>query len=197
VLNFGAENFDRYPKGSGCFFAPREVLSKAFADLPTRYADARHANDDTPMLRGIAASNDINLSPCFASDYEPRATFRSFATHSFHRGIVFLDGHGRRESRFFPAIIAFFPVTGAIVAVLLIRPKTVPAVIAGTAAPAAALAILARRSRGEVTVVAGLAPLWAVAFGAGMWRGLGMATAAAFRRRFSPSPPEHPEPAWK
>ena len=65
---FGAEEFDRYPKGSGCFVAPREVLLEAFQAPPSRYADIRYANDDTPMLRSIAVRQPIHVAPGFASD---------------------------------------------------------------------------------------------------------------------------------
>lgn len=178
TLSFGLEAFDHYPKGSGCFVAPRNVLVNAFAELPTRYADPRHANDDTPQLRRIAASQPIHLSPSFASDYVPRTTLRRFLTHSVHRGTVFLDGHGRRESRFFPMVVAFFPVTVAVAIASLFRPRALPIALAATSVAGAAVAASARRSRFEVAVVAGLCPTWATAFGVGLWRGLGMLGAA-------------------
>jgi hypothetical protein len=181
TTSFGLEEFDRYPKGSGCLAAPREIVVDAFAEVPTRYADARHANDDTPMLRRIAASERIHVSPSFASDYAPRATLRTFITHSIHRGTVFLEGHGRRESRFFPAVVAFFPMTAALAVASLIRPRVLPAAVAATAVAAGAVAASARRSRFEVATVTALAPIWAAAFGAGLWRGLAMLTAARLR----------------
>jgi glycosyltransferase involved in cell wall biosynthesis len=180
-VSFGAEGFDRYPKGSGCLVAPRGVLVDAFSELPTRYADARHANDDTPQLRRIVASERIHVSPSFASDYLPRATFRTFVRHSLHRGTVFLDGHGRRESRFFPFVAAFFPLTTALAAASLFRPWVAPTAVAGIAVAAGGVAASARRSRSEVAIVAAISPVWAVAFGAGLWRGLAMLTAARLR----------------
>jgi glycosyltransferase involved in cell wall biosynthesis len=195
TLRFGVENFDRYPKGSGCFVAPREVLVDAFDELPRRYADARHANDDTPMLRRIAASEGIRVSPSFASDYVPRATLRTFITHSIHRGTVFLDGHGRRESRFFPMVVAFYSVTAALAVASLLRPRVLPAAVTATAVAAGAVAASARRSRFEVAVVAALSPIWAAAFGAGLWRGLAMLTAARLRSRGSAAS-SRSEPEW-
>jgi glycosyltransferase involved in cell wall biosynthesis len=183
TVSFGVEDFDRYPKGSGCLVAPRALLVDAFDEQPTRYADARHANDDTPMLRRIVASHRFNLSPSFASDYVPRATFGTFVKHSLHRGTVFLDGHGRRESRFFPFVVAFFPVSIALAVTSLLRPRLLPTTVLGLAIGAGAVAASARRSRSEVAVVAALSPIWAAAFGAGLWRGLAMLTAGRLRRR--------------
>jgi hypothetical protein len=183
TLSFGTAEFDRFPKGSGCFVAPRELVLAAFDPVPSRYADARYANDDTPMLRELAASHGIHVSPSFASDYIPRATLRTFLKHSFHRGIVFLDGHGRRESRFFPAIAAFYPLSAGLTLACLRRPRRLPAVVGATSAAAAVVTAAARRPRGDVATVATLAPVWAVAFGAGLWRGLGMLLARRFRGR--------------
>ena len=175
TTSFGAEDFDHYPKGSGCLAGPRDLIRDAFADLPSRYADPRHANDDTPMLRRIVASERIHVSPSFAADYVPRGTFRTFVSHSLHRGAVFFDGHGRRESRFFPFVLAFFPVSAAVVVGSVARPRLVPLGILGLSVGAGVVAAGARRQKGDVAVVALLTPLWAGAFGAGLWRGLAMA----------------------
>jgi glycosyltransferase involved in cell wall biosynthesis len=182
TASFGLAEFDRYPKGSGCFVAPREVLVAAFDEIPARYADVRHANDDAPMLRRIAASTPIHVSPAFAADYVPRGSFRTFLKHSLHRGSVFLDGHGRRESRFFPIIVAFYPASAALIVASVLRPRVVPVALLVTSGGAASVALSAGRSRSEVGTVAALAPVWAVALGAGLWRGLGMLAAARVRR---------------
>jgi glycosyltransferase involved in cell wall biosynthesis len=179
--SFDAETFDHYPKGSGCLFGPRALFVEAFSELPTRYADPRHANDDTPMLRRIVASEPIHVSPSFASDYVPRGTFRTFVTHSLHRGTVFLDGHGRRESRFFSFVVAFFPLSAALAVASIVRPRLVPMTIAGVGVGAGAVAASARRPRDDVAIVAMLSPVWAAAFGAGLWRGLGMLAAKRLR----------------
>jgi glycosyltransferase involved in cell wall biosynthesis len=182
TASFGVEEFDRYPKGSGCFVAPREVLLDAFAVLPTRYAQPRHANDDTPMLRRIAASNRIHVSPSFSAEYAPRTTFATFIRHTVHRGTVFLDGHGRRESRFFPHIVAFYPLSAAVLVALALRPRFIPLGVAATSLLAGAFAAGRHRSRVEVTTVALVSPAWAVAMGAGLWRGLGLVVGGRARK---------------
>jgi glycosyltransferase involved in cell wall biosynthesis len=174
TVAFDARDFDRFPKGSGCFIGPREVLLEAFDTVPGRYADVRYANDDAPMLRRIAAATGIRVSPSFASDYVPRGNLRSFLKHSFHRGHVFLEGHGRRESRFFPYIVAFYPLSAVAAVAVVSRPRILPVAVLATSATAGMIAAGARRSAPEVTAVAVLAPVWAVTFGAGLWRGLGM-----------------------
>jgi glycosyltransferase involved in cell wall biosynthesis len=183
TVSFGLAEFDHFPKGSGCFVALREVLIDAFDAVPARYADVRYANDDAPMLRKIAAASGIHVSPSFAADYVPRASLRTFLRHSFHRGHVFLEGHGRRESRFFPYIVAFYPLSLALAFELVKRPRALPFALIATSAGAGTIARSARRSSGEVTAVAALAPLWAVTFSAGLWRGLGLMARARLARR--------------
>jgi glycosyltransferase involved in cell wall biosynthesis len=172
TTSYGLEEFDRFPKGTTCFLAPRELLAEALDAFRSGYADLRHANDDTPVIRWIAARERIHISPEFACDYEPRATLGSFVRHSVHRGTVFLDGHGRPESRFFPLTAAFFPVSATLALASLRRPSLVLAVAAATSAGAAAVAAATGRSAFETASVAALAPVYAAAHGAGMWRGL-------------------------
>jgi hypothetical protein len=85
---------------------------------------------------------------------------------------VFLDGHGRPESRFYPAVTAFFPVSAGLALLSLRNPKLVPALALGIGAAAGAVAAASGRTRFETVSVAMLAPVYAVAHGAGMWRGL-------------------------
>jgi glycosyltransferase involved in cell wall biosynthesis len=167
TTSFGLAEFDRYPKGTGCFLAPRSLLESAFDGFQTRYRDIRLANDDTPILRAVAAAEPIHISPEFACTYSPRTTFRGFLRHSIHRGSVFLDGHGTPDSRFFPAVVAFFPVSLA----LLRRPRLIPAALALSALAAAAYGVSAGRSKREVRVLATVTPVYAVGHGLGMWRG--------------------------
>ena len=171
TTSFGVEDFDHYPKGTTCFVAPRELLLAAFAGFRTRYADARLANDDTPILRDVAARARIGISPRFACTYVPRTAFSSFLRHAVHRGVVFVDGHGQRESRFFPAVLAFFPLSAALAVAAVRRPVLLPVVLGAVGAAAAALGVRADRSRREVAVLATVTPLYAVGHGLGMWRG--------------------------
>ncbi len=174
TMSFGARDFDRYPKGTTGFLAPRAVLLEAIRAFRTRYADARHANDDTPLIRWIAERNPIHISPHYASSYRPRATLSGFARHAFHRGIVFLDGHGRRESRFFPVVVAFYPVSFLLAAATLRRPAVALGAATVAAGAGAVVGVAHRRSAREVASLGLLTPVYALFHGAGMWRGLFM-----------------------
>jgi glycosyltransferase involved in cell wall biosynthesis len=175
TTSFDDETFDRHPKGTSGFLAPRPLLVEALAAFETRYRDLRFANDDTVFIRWIAKRERIHLSPSFGSDYTPRTDLRSFVRHALHRGVVFLDGHGRPESRFYPAVVAFYPTSAVLAALALRRPWLVPVVGAGCSLAGAAVAVRAGRSTSDVRAFAALAPVYALAHGAGMWRGLAMA----------------------
>jgi glycosyltransferase involved in cell wall biosynthesis len=172
TTSFDAESFDRFPKGMGCFLAPAALLREAFArHSATYYSDERNANDDTPVIRWIAERERIHISPSFACAYAPHSTLRGFVKHAAHRGVVFLDGHGRRASRFFPIVVAFYPASLALVVLAVLVPWTGAAAVVLVAALAAAVALVRRRSRAEVVAFGLLAPVYALAHGFGMWRG--------------------------
>ena len=178
--SFGVEDFDRFPKGTTCFFAPRELLLGAVAAFRTRYGDVRLANDDTPVLRALASRERIWISPEFACTYAPRETAARFVRHAFHRGVVFVDGHMTPESRFFLPALAFFPASAAVVAAAFRRPLVAPLALGAVGVAAAAYGTHAERSADEVEALALVAPLYAVAHGAGMWRGLAELVRARF-----------------
>lgn len=171
TTSFGVEEFDRFPKGTTCFLAPRELLLSAFSTFRTRYRDVRLANDDTPILRAVAARERIGISPSFACVYSPRTTLGRFFRHAVHRGTVFVDGHGTPASRFFPAVVAFFPLSAALAVGAARRPALLPAAVGAVGVVAALYGVRAGRSRREVAVLATVTPLYALGHGIGMWRG--------------------------
>ena len=123
-----------------------------------------------------------DFSPRFACRYTPRESLRSFFRHSIHRGIVFLDGHGHRDSRFFPVVVAFYPVSAALVVTSLRRPAVLPAAAAACGLAAAALGIKAQRSPREVRALALVTPLYATAHALGMWGGIWLRATGARRQ---------------
>jgi glycosyltransferase involved in cell wall biosynthesis len=171
-VSFGLEDFDHFPKGTGCFVAPRELLLEAMDEFSPRVSDWRLVSDDTQLIRWIAARQRIHLSPEFGCDYQPRSSLRAFVGNALYRGSTFLDGHGRRESRFFPLVAAFFPLSAGLVVLVLRRPVAAPVLAAVTAGVAGAAAARARRPAFETLSFAALAPVYAVAHGTGMWRAL-------------------------
>jgi glycosyltransferase involved in cell wall biosynthesis len=170
--SFGADDFDRYPKGTTCLLARRSLLLDAVGSFRSRYEDPRDANDDTPLLRWIAERERIHLSPRFRCVYTPRTTLQAFLRHSVHRGVVFVDGHGRRESRFFPAAVAFYPVSAALALAALRRPSVALSAATATSLAAAAFGVVRERTPFEIAALALLSPLYGVAHGLGMWQGL-------------------------
>lgn len=182
TTSFGAEDFDRFPKGTTCLLAPRELLLAAIAQFRTVYEDTRNANDDTLLLRWIAEREPIHVSPSYASSYVPRTSLRSFLRHAYRRGIVFVDGHGRRSSRFFSVAAAFYPASVLWALMLARRRAVLPATLVGSVVSAAAYALVRRRSAREAVALGIATPVYAVGHGAGMWFGLLLILRARLRR---------------
>ena len=149
----------------------------------SRYDDLRHANDDTPLLRWIAEREPIHISPRFSCVYAPRERARrascgtrSTAGSSSSTGTA---GRSRASSR------PWSPSTQlrVVAAASLRRPALGLLALAGVGAAAGALGLERRRTPFEVATLAAVTPVYAVAHGAGMWRGLGLLLAERLRRR--------------
>jgi glycosyltransferase involved in cell wall biosynthesis len=183
--SYGLDEFDHFPKGTSCFLAPKELLLESMAAFRPRVANWRLVSDDTQLIRWIAGRHRIHLSPDFGCDYQPRTDLSAFLRNALYRGSTFFDGHGRRESRFYPVVVVFFPVSVALAVTVLRRPLVLPLAVVITAGSAAAVATRARRPLFETASFAALTPVYAVAHGAGMWRSL----AALIRQRLAGTPP--------
>jgi glycosyltransferase involved in cell wall biosynthesis len=183
TTSFGLEDFDHYPKGMGCLLAPRTLLLESMAAFAPRIPDWRFVSDDTQLLRSIAADQRIHVSPEFGCDYQPRTTLSAFLRNAVYRGSTFLDGHGRRESRFYPVAVAFFPISATLTLVVVRRPAALLALVGASVVGATAVATRARRSRFETASFALLMPIYAGAHGLGMWRGLFLVARERFTKR--------------
>lgn len=107
-VSYGADEFDLFPKGTTCFFIPKNVLEKSNDWFEKNTMDLKVSNDDTLLIRNVIESHNINLSPKFWCLYHARPSFRQFLKHVFHRGQVFVDGFLRNDgNRFFYPLIAF------------------------------------------------------------------------------------------
>jgi glycosyltransferase involved in cell wall biosynthesis len=179
TLSYGVEDFDRYPKGTTCFLAPRGALVDAIEGFRSFYGDTRDSNDDTSVIRLLACRQPINISPSFACLYRSRDSLRPFLRHAFHRGSVFFDGWARAGGRFYGVILAFYPLSAVAAVVALRKPRVaLAAMIAAPLAGAGAGAAL-RRPPADCAALAALGLPWLCVFSAGMWRGLWL----AFRAR--------------
>lgn len=183
TTSFDATNFDHYPKGTTCFLAPTHLFRESFGRLNSYFSDERHASDDTPTIRWIASEQPIHISPEFACRYTARTTLKGFIRHAFDRGGVFLDGHGRRESRFFPLVIAFYPLSLIALLIGIRRPRLAAVSTVASVGAFAGLALLRGFDRSEAASFGALAPVYIASHGLGMWRGLGMLLAGRLRRR--------------
>jgi glycosyltransferase involved in cell wall biosynthesis len=181
TMSFGLDDYDRYPKGTTCFLAPRESLLNALTEFRSMYDDPRFANDDTVLIRSIAYRQRINLSPGFACRYHARESLRRFLHHSFHRGTVFVDGFGRRGTRFFPVVVAFFPASVGFALLAAKKPLWAGAIAGSVPLLAAAWATKLRRPAADVVAFSALSGPFAAAYSAGIWRGGVMAVRARVR----------------
>jgi hypothetical protein len=125
------------------------------------------------VIRWLAARRRINISPRFGCRYMARTDLEPFLRHAFHRGTVFLDGHGRPESEWFPAVIAAYVGTVGWLVLVRRQPLFLAAPIVAAAVGGSALAVAEHRPR-DAVAMAWVTPLYAAAHVAGMWRGLGL-----------------------
>jgi glycosyltransferase involved in cell wall biosynthesis len=172
TTSFGLEEFDRFPKGTGCFLAPRSLLLGAIDAFRSSYDDLRDASDDTVLIRWIAERERIWISPSFRALYRSRDAMMPFLRHAFHRGKHFVDGYRHPGSRFFPLVVGFFPVSLTALLLAARRPRWTVQALAAAPAVAAAGTYGVRRSAADALTMAWLAPIFTVVYGAGMWRGL-------------------------
>jgi len=182
TTSYGLEEFDRYPKGTTCFIAPRADLLDAIASFSSHYPDVRHANDDTLLIRNLASRHRVNISPGFSCVYRGRNALRPFLRHTRHRGVVFVDGFLRPGSRFLLPLLAFYPATLVAAAGALRRPRATLRLLPLVPAAWAAFAVGFRRGPKDVATMAVLGPPWMVAYGIGLWRG-GLAVLRNWIRR--------------
>jgi glycosyltransferase involved in cell wall biosynthesis len=172
TMSYGVADFDRYPKGTTCFLAPRGPLLEAIGQFHSHFSDSRDANDDTLVIRAMAERQPINISPGFSCLYRPRGSLVPFIRHAFHRGGVFIDGYGRPGARFFGVIAAFYPLSLIAAVIAVARPRISIRAAASAPVAGAGLGIALRRSRADTAALALVGPIWLVAYAAGMWRGL-------------------------
>lgn len=172
TTSFDLESYDRFPKGTTQFLAPRDWLLEAIDGFSSHYADLRHANDDTVMLKTLAAKQPINISPGFRSTYHSRTNLKGFLKHSFHRGTVFFDGFSGSDNRFRGVLFALFPASLAGLLVAARRPKLALTGLATVPVAAATLAATRwKRPWRHVVAFASLSPAFGVVYVAGIWRG--------------------------
>jgi glycosyltransferase involved in cell wall biosynthesis len=189
---FGIDDFDYYPKGTTALIGERRLLHEAFLSFEPQVDDWHKANDDTAVLRQLAASVGIDISPDYSCTYNARTTVKAFLKHAHHRGAVLVDGYWLEGARFRHAISAFLaasllvPAVAFVVAVLGSASAVLIAIASALLISVLGLLFGARAlgaSWHDSLVLARYSPLFAVWYGAGIWRGAWLRSQAKARRR--------------
>ena len=172
-LSFGIKDFDYYPKGTTCFLVPRTVIKEANDWFESNTNDLKKSNDDTLLIRHIAETESINISPKYYSTYHARTNLKQYIKHVYHRGNVFVDGFLRRDgNRFFVPLVAFLVLSLLVPIVLILVPSLL--------IPAAVLLLVSWVLELVVVLLMGisvrdslslfiLSPIFAVSYGLGIW----------------------------
>jgi glycosyltransferase involved in cell wall biosynthesis len=182
TVSYGVDEFDQYPKGTTCFLARRDVIVRSAAAVTSHYGESKFSNDDTSLIRNMVQEHRIWISPSFRCRYEARSDPRKFFVHAMNRGVVFVDGHLRRESRFAPVILAFYPLSVAAAATALWHWWAPALLLGATSAAATGLAAWRRLPAAHVASVAVITPVFVVAYGVGIWKGAYLLAAKAIQR---------------
>jgi hypothetical protein len=183
VLSFGGEDFDRYPKGTGCLLIEREYFTHLAESFESLY-DVQHlASDDTRLLRRAATERRIWLAPGFRFTYHGKSGWGGFRRQALFRGTTFVDSYLGQST---PLTIALLGATGvgfALVATTIFKPVVgLSAIALAWAAVPAAVAATGGKPR-HVLAAAVMTPPFVVLFGAGVLRGYALAARAALRSR--------------
>jgi hypothetical protein len=182
LTSFGIDDFDRYPKGTTLFCAPKSLLEASVAAFSSLFEDTRLASDDTRMLRWIAERQRIHLSPEFSATYHGRDSLKKFAAQSFFRGTTYVDSYltspGPARNAMFGALVAGAAGLGFAAK----RPKTALAASALGAVAAGAAVKKCGATTAEARAVTTLLPLFSAGFAAGLLRGLFLAFRSRSRR---------------
>ena len=187
LVSFGPEEFDQFPKGTGCLLLEQSLLTEAFAGFSSLYDDAHLASDDTRLLREIVLRERIWLSPDFRFRYHGKTGTRGFLKQAFFRGTTFVDGYLGQPGpirRALVAAIAAVPVFGV---VALRKPGVGFAAVVAALGVVPAAVRLSGGTRDEIRAAAILTPAFIPVFGAGVLRGLVLAAVKAGRSSGAPA----------
>ena len=171
--SYGIDQFDDYPKGTTCFFITKAILSDANSWFRENTKDLKTSNDDTLLLRYIARTNSINISPQFWCLYHARSTLKQYSKHVIHRGKVFVDGFLRNDgNRFFIPLIFFLLLSVVIVIGVALNPSIFPALavfaLIGWLLELFAMLVLGVPQKDALATFV-LSPIFAICYGLGIW----------------------------
>lgn len=172
--SYGIKDFDRYPKGTTCFIAPKNIVVEANKWFENQTKNEKASNDDTLLIRRMARSHNVNLSPKFYCTYHARTSLRQYIRHTYHRGKVFVDGFLRRDgNRFFWPLVAFLILSVIIPISLVFIPEQIILWLVAFLAVwlvELILALLLRVPFKDATSLFLLTPVFVLVYGAGIWK---------------------------
>ncbi len=125
LTSYGVKDFDHYPKGTGLFMVPKALIIEAFEWFERNTTDIKNSSDDTLLIRHLAESNRIWLSPEFSATYFARTTLKAFIKHTYYRGQFFVDGFLRPGTRFFFPLLSFLALSFVLAMLVLIFPGAI------------------------------------------------------------------------
>lgn len=176
---FGLEDFDRYPKGTGAFVAPRSLLRAAAGDFDSHFADASLASDDTRLLRSVAAAEDIHLSSEVLCTHYVKTGRGSWSRQCYYRGTTFVDGYLADADKARGLLAGALAVVGVGVVTAARAPRASLAAGALACLAAGAGSRWCGATPRESVAVGLLSPGFGVSFGAGVLRGLRLAASSS------------------
>jgi glycosyltransferase involved in cell wall biosynthesis len=172
-ISYGISDFDKYPKGTTCFLAPKAWVLEATNAFETTSKNMKFANDDTLLIRSLIQKADINLSPQFSCVYHSRSSLKKFLKHAYHRGNVFVDGFLRRDgNRYFWPLLLFLILSILIPALLIASPMFMGAtlgLIVGLWILELFVALLLSVVLKDALSLFILTPFFVLFYGAGIW----------------------------
>lgn len=173
-VSYGIKEFDLYPKGTTCFFAPKATIAEANSWFEQHTRDQKTSNDDTLLIRRIAEHHSININPKFNCTYHARTNLKQFLKHVHHRGMVFVDGFLRRDGNlFFYPLVAFLLLCPAIIVAFILKPILllwfIPLFVAFWVLGLLICLVVGVHPKDALSFFV-LSPLFVFTYGAGIWR---------------------------
>lgn len=170
TTSYGLKDFDYYPKGTTMIYMPKKRLLASMREFEATTNDIEFSSDDTLLIRYMVERQPIHLSPGFSCIYHGRSTFKKFILHAFDRGQFFVDGFLRPNTRFFAPLIMFLIATPLVIVGLVLYPPLVLGLVLLWLFELIIALILGALPRDALSLFI-LSPVFAVVYGAGIWRG--------------------------
>lgn len=170
LMSYGLPNFDKYPKGTTMFFAPKQILIEAFEKTLAEARGSIVVSDDTRMIRHIASTESIWLSPDFCCTYTPRNISGNMLSHMWHRGEVFYDGYKNTKNRLGNILKLILLLSPIAIGFIVLKPIIAVAIFVLLYMGIIMNAIYSQLNMRHIFAQCCLLPLYLVLFIGGIWK---------------------------